>query len=384
MFIVTIALGLHPPLLVITSTFRLSSTYFSANAIQRPALNQKRSHVSGLPQEAGSSRAGTAEGDGSSAGRRCPQRASARPVPVPRCVRGRQEARTPPAEDSKQKAAGSVCSSTRGTRARGRRPERRNRSTDGLRTSARDLLSREPRHAPTAPAARGLQPHAPGRRATATRPQRRDLRNAAPPHGGSRPRGAGPAAFAQSPGPRGAGRRCAVLRAHHAAGGGVGDLASGTPPTPWLPPTPLPATFAPTPATGRALLSSQRDGRGGEGSIVWGGSSRLVLPPAAGSAAVLRARPAGGCWLSAGCSVVRHPSRPRGGFSVFCRLCLRLLNGGGECTQGNEINVKPPLSVRCFNSLEPLKLSAASGGENGGTGRTSNISSTATDLESHS
>lgn len=238
----------------------------------RPALKQKRPHVSGLPQEAVSSRAASAEADGSSAGRRCSQRASARPVPgTPPRLGAAGGADIFPPQDSKPRAAGSVRSPTRGTRARRRRPQGGSSTTAAATTASAPqrgnsapALGREPRREPTAPAAQGLQPHAPGRRPTATRPQRRYLRNAAPPpppQGGSRPRGAGPAAFAQS---RGAGRRCAALRAHHAAGGG-GDLASGTPPTPWLPPTPLPATFAPTPATGRAPPSSQRDGRSGAG-----------------------------------------------------------------------------------------------------------------------
>lgn len=115
-----------------------------------------------------------------------------------------------------------------------------------------------------------------------------------------------------------------------------------------------------------AVVTARWAERGGADPAVWGGPSGLVLPPSAGSAALVSAGAAWRCWAWAGCSAVRHPSRPRGGFSVFCRLCLRLSSGGSERTQGNEIQIRPPLSVWCLNSLEPLDLTAASRGENEG------------------
>jgi len=188
----------------------------------RPALKQKRPHVSGLPQEAVSSRAASAEADGSSAGRRCSQRASARPVPgtPPRLGAAGGAALVPP-QDSKPRAAGAVRSPTRGTRARRRRPQGGSSTTAAATTASAPqrgnsapALGREPRREPTAPAAQGLQPHAPGRRPTATRPQRRYLRNAAPPS----PPKAG--AVRAAPGPR------PLLRA--AARGGAAPLCALT------------------------------------------------------------------------------------------------------------------------------------------------------------
>lgn len=364
MFIVTIALGLHPPLPVITFTFRLSSTYFSANAIQRPALKQKRSHVSGLPQEAASGRAGSAEGDGSM---ECSQRASARPAPVPRRVRGRQEARTPPAQNSKPRGGrfrALFHTLDPGPQAAASTPQPQHRRPPHL--------SAGPTRQRAAPRANGSS----GTGAAAARAGKARNRHAAPTARSARCRPPLAARAARAaPGPRpllrapvlaargGATPLCALTMLL-AAAALVTSLAGRLRLHGFRPPrSPQPSRQLPPPGA-RRCRHSVMGGAGPAGRV-----GRLL---AAGPAA-LSARPAGSCWLSAGCSAVRHPSGPRGGFSVFCRLCLRLLNGGGECTQRYELNVRPPLSVRCFNSLEPLNLAAASGGENGWTGRTSNM-----------